>query len=685
MLIRLTGADKFYGARQVLKNVDVTVRAGEKIGIVGPNGSGKSTLLRMLAGGELLDGGRREEARDVQIGYMGQQVGFVEEDMRRTVASFLRDALADVEALAGEMRRLERAMAARAGDGGGAGAGPAAGRDAGQDPPAAGIAASAAGDPYASMSLEEIMDRYARASERFERAGGYEAEARLRAAAFGLGFREEDLARRIGQLSGGQRVRVALARLLLAAPDVLLLDEPTNHLDAAATEWLETFLAEAKQAVVVVSHDRYFLDAVTKETWDVEAARVTVYPGGYTRAMELKAEAVARQRELFARQQAEIERLEQFIRRYKAGVKARQARGRAKQLARMERLEAPPADRRREGPRIRLGAAAHAGTEIFRVKGAGKAYGGRPVLSDVNLLVERGQRIGVIGPNGSGKTTLMRLLAGRLAPDEGWVIPGEGVRIGFFAQGQAELDPEATVLDHILSVRRLTMEEARRHLAAFLFFGDDIHAPVGRLSGGEQNRVALAQLILRQPNVLLLDEPTNHLDIAARTALEAALEDFDGTVIVVSHDRYFLDTVCDRLWIVQDGRVETFLGTYSEYAEKRRALEARLQAQQAGRQAAGGAAGAEDRAGPVDQGALRRARAEEARRRRQQQARIAAVEQEIEKWEAEKRSLEEALADPELYADGLRARETVQAHQHALETLERLMDEWAALQEALES
>lgn len=646
MLVRLTGADKFYGARQVLKDVNVTVRAGDKIGIVGPNGSGKSTLLRMLAGSELLDGGRRDEARDVHIGYVGQQVGFVEADMRRSIESFLRDALQDVEALAAEMRQLEQAMA---------------------DP-----------DVQADTKLlDQTMERYARCSERFERAGGYEAEARLRATAFGLGFREDDLGRLIGTLSGGQRVRVALGRLLLTAPDVLLLDEPTNHLDAAATEWLETFLAEAKQAVVVVSHDRYFLDAVTGSTWDVEAMRVTAYTGGYTRAMGLKVEALAHQQHLYEQQQAEIQRLEQFIQRYKAGIKARQARGRAKQLARMDRLEAPPGDARRKGPRIRLETASSTGREVMRLKGVGKSYGERRVLGDVTQLVERGQRIGIIGPNGSGKTTLMRMMAGDLSPDEGWVIPGEGVRIGYFAQGQATLDPDATVLDHVLRARELTIEEARRHLAAFLFFGDEIHAPVGRLSGGEQNRVALAQLILEEPNVLLLDEPTNHLDIAARTALEAALEDYDGTLIVVSHDRYFLDTVCDRLWVVEDGRVNVFLGTYSEYAERRRLVQADERREVAARQA--------EHAPADDPRARRRAKAEAARRRRQLQARVGAVEQEIERLEAEKSELEAALADPELYSEGERARETVEAHKQVLAALDELMSEWEQLQETLES
>jgi len=663
MLVRLTGAEKFYGARQVLKSVDVAVHAGDKIGVVGPNGSGKSTLLRLLAGSEPLDGGRRDEARDVLIGYLGQHVGFVEADMQLTLEAFLRVALQDVDALAQEMRRLEAAMA----------------------------------DPAVQANEEELartLERYGRVSERFERAGGYEAEARLRMAAFGLGFREEDLARRVGELSGGQRMRAALARLLLRAPDLLLLDEPTNHLDAAAVEWLESFLAEAKQAIVVVSHDRYFLDAVTTETWDVEAGRVTVYPGGYSKAMALKAEALARQRELYERQQEEIQRLEQFIQRYRAGVKARQARGRAKRLERLERIENPEAGRR-QGPRIRLGAAPASGREVLRLKEVTKSFGGKPVLRNVTLLVERGQRIGVIGPNGSGKTTLLRLMAGRLAPDAGWVIPGEGVRIGYFAQGQTELDPTATVLDHMLRVRSLTMEEARRHLAAFLFSGDDIYAPVGMLSGGEQSRVALAQLILQRPNLLLLDEPTNHLDIAARTALEAALEDYDGTLVVVSHDRYFLDTVCDQLWIVGDGRVEVFPGTYSEYAEKRGREQAEAGAQAAGdggRAGAGrgGKAGgrAESPAAGFAHAAARGSSArpggtEAARLRRQQQLRLVQVEAEIERWEAEKRALEEALADPALYADGERARATVQAHQHALAMIDQLLAEWEQLQEAL--
>ena len=535
------------------------------------------------------------------------------------------------------------------------------------------------------------MDRYSRLSARFEQAGGYEAPARLRAAAFGLGFREDDLDRPVGTLSGGQRVRLALARLLVSAPDVLLLDEPTNHLDTAATEWLETFLRQLKQAVVIVSHDRWFLDAVTVRTWDVEGGRVEEYPGAYSRAMELKVERLERRRKEYERQQAEIQRLEEFVRRYRAGVKARQARGRAKLLARLERVEAPASGPR--GPRVTLAAAGRTGREVVRLVGVVKRFGDRTVLDGVDLTVERGQRIGVIGANGSGKTTLLKLIAGRLVPDEGWVIPGEGVRMGYFAQGQEDLEPERTVLDHMLMVRRLSPEEARRHLARFLFQGDEVLAPVGRLSGGERARVSLARLILMQPNLLLLDEPTNHLDIAARTALEAALSEYDGTLIVVSHDRYFLDTVCDSLWVVEGGQVRPFAGTYSEYAAQRQAAQANEAAGSLGNQArkpdgtgedgtsrdgTGGLSG-DGRPGSGALPSARRPDREHVAKARRLAAQIAAIEADIARWEEEKQRWEAVLADPGLYADGERAREAVQAHRAACETLESLLEQWEQL------
>ena len=665
MLVRLTGATKFYGARPVLTQVNLTVHAGDKIGVVGPNGCGKTTLLGLLAGRLEPDGGRRETARDVTVGYVGQHVGFEAGDLHLSVHAFLRKAVEPVEAMAAELAQLEQAMAD-----------PAVHAD--------------------EARLKAVMDRYARVAARFEQAGGYEAGARLRAAAFGLGFREGDLERPVATLSGGQRVRLALARVLLEAPDVLLLDEPTNHLDTAATEWLEGFLRQLKQAVVIVSHDRWFLDAVTTRTWDVEGGRVEEYAGPYSRAMELKAERLERQRREYDRQQAEIRRLEEFVRRYRAGVKARQARGRAKQLARMERVEAPTSVP--QGPRVVWGATGRAGREVMRLQGVAKRFGERTVLNGVNLAVERGQRIGVIGPNGSGKTTLLQIIAGRLAPDEGWVIPGEGVRIGYFAQGHDDLDPEASVLDHILAVKRLTPEEARRHLARFLFFDDDVLAPVGRLSGGERARVALARLILREPNLLLLDEPTNHLDIAARTALEAALSEYEGTLIVVSHDRYFLDTVCDTLWCVENGAVRSFDGNYGVYAAWRAAQAAghELAAKAPGQDTAAGKAPgnvsrrAEDGREAAGRGTAadhkgsglagnRRPDRRQAAAMRRLVARISAVEADIERWEAEKRRWEEALADPDLYADGERARAAVQAHRDAEAKLEALLAEWERL------
>lgn len=646
MLLHLDGADKFFGARRVLAHVTVTVRTGAKIGVVGPNGGGKSTLLRLLAGLEAPDAGGRDTARDVTVGYLGQLVAFAPEHEARTMEQYLRDALQHVDELTTQLRALEEELARP---------------DVQED----------------AAALEQTLARYAACSARFEQVGGYEADARLRATAFGLGFKAGDLERRVGQLSGGQKVRLALGRLLLSAPDVLLLDEPTNHLDAGTTEWLESFLKQAPQAIVVVSHDRYFLDAVTEQTWDVDNAAVHSYPASYTRALELKLEAMQRQQALHERQRAEIERLEQFVTRYKAGIKARQARGRAAQLERMDRIDAPREQAR--GPRIALegtAVAGRTGRETLRIRGVSKSFGERSVLSNVDLVAERGQRIGVTGPNGSGKTTLLRMLAGLLAPDAGAVMRGAGVHVGYFAQGQEDLEPDLTVLDHLLAEHDLTIEAARRHLARFLFFGDEIYASVERLSGGERNRVALARLILHKPNVLLLDEPTNHLDVNARTALEEALAEFDGTIIAVSHDRYFLDTVCNRLWIVDGGAVDTFVGTYSQWAAMK---------QQEGTDlpptvAEENSVSASPTASPTtDRNWERRLRQERQRRQRQRDVRIAAIEQEIERLEAKQRDQERLLSDPALYADEEHAKATVLAHEETIATLADLFAEWEQL------
>lgn len=649
MLLHLEGADKFFGARKVLADVTVTVRTGAKIGVIGSNGGGKSTLLRLLAGKQPVDGGRRKTARDVSVGYLGQLVAFAPEIQEQTVEQYLRNALGHVDELAQRLRSLEKSLAD--------------------------------GDVQADERLlQETLDRYALYSAQFEQAGGYEVDARLRATAFGLGFGEDDLGRPVGQLSGGQKVRLALGRLLLSAPDVLLLDEPTNHLDVETTEWLETFLKQLPRAVVVVSHDRFFLDAVTEQTWDVQEGSVRTYPAPYSRAQQLKLEALRRQRALHERQRAEIERLEQFVSRYRAGIKARQARGRAARLARMKPVDAPVKTPR--GPLIALAttsAAGRTGRETLRLDNVSKSFGSRPVLRDVQLLAERGQRIGVIGPNGSGKTTLLRLLAGRLQPDKGEVLYGTGVNIGYFAQGQEDLSPERTVLEHVQAEHDLTIEEARRHLARFLFFGDEIYASVGRLSGGERNRVALARLILRQPNVLLLDEPTNHLDVNARVALEEALAQYDGTIVAISHDRYFLDRICDRLWIVDAGRVETFVGTYSQWAAARQKQKAE-QTTAAVRKLETTSA---DRPS-VDRKRVRRQQREEQRRRRERERRIAALEEEIERLEVEQGELERLLGDPALYADEERAKATVLEHEKTSASLARLLDEWEQLLSAAE-
>jgi ATP-binding cassette subfamily F protein 3 len=417
------------------------------------------------------------------------------------------------------------------------------------------------------------MEEYAHVREHFEHAGGFTLETRARMVLSGLGFREADWERPLGVLSGGWRVRAELARALLGEPDLLLLDEPTNHLDLATTEWLESYLKAFPGACVVVSHDRYLLDAVTARTLELEDGRIESYPGAYSAYVTLKAEQVRLQQEAWERQQEEVEKLKDYIRRYKAGQRAAQAHAREKMLARVEaeRIERP---RDLGAMRVKTGAAPASGKMTARLKHVTKRFegggNGIEVLSDVNLEVYRNERIGLLGPNGAGKSTLLRLIAGLESPTSGIVTLGSGVHPRYFAQESTEaLDPKNTVLDEILADRPMLPEQVRTYLGRFLFTGDEVFKRVAMLSGGERQRLSLAKLLLDEPNLLLLDEPTNHLDIPSREALEAALREFTGTMIVATHDRYLLERLATRILTVGDRGVADFRGTYHELRERR--------------------------------------------------------------------------------------------------------------------
>lgn len=532
---------KSFGAQDVFWDVSLQIARGDKIALVGPNGTGKTTLLRIIAGSETPTAGRMYKARSLRIGYLPQEA---ELPSQRTLYEEMLTVFTDLQAQQAKLHRLEQQMA----------------------------------DP---TQREEAMKRYGEALQAFELAGGYRYESEIRMVLAGLGFPEEEQHQPLSILSGGQKTRALLAKLLLAEPDLLLLDEPTNHLDLAATQWLEDHLTNWKGSLVMAAHDRYFVDKVVGKVWELAFGRLEDYPGNYSRYLTLRSERMERRLAEYEAQQKYIEKTEAFIRRYKAGQRAREARGRQKKLDRLPRLERP-----REAKKISLSIKTDLrGGDLVLVT-EDLAIGYQPDVSLFtcpDLYLHRGERAAILGPNGSGKTTFLKTVIGEVSPLAGLVQIGHNLKFGYLAQAHEGLDKEKTVLDEILGVRPsaalrrtpgpLPLEKARSFLGRFLFSGDDVFKLVGDLSGGERSRLALAKLTLEGANFLLLDEPTNHLDIASREILEEVLADFNGTILLVSHDRYLINALATQVWVVEDGELRVYGGNYSDYEEQRRRTE----------------------------------------------------------------------------------------------------------------
>jgi ATP-binding cassette, subfamily F, member 3 len=621
-LLTVTDVTKYYADWEILRGISFTIEANERVALIGRNGTGKTTLLRILAGLDAPDRGRVAVAGWARRAYLAQTP---EGASDAGVLDHVLTGAADLRALEARMTELEHLMGT-----------PEVHDDAGR--------------------LDEIMEEYGHAREHFEHAGGFSLESRARTVLTGLGFRDADFDRPLGVLSGGWRMRAELARALLREPDLLLLDEPTNHLDLATTEWLEDYLRSFAGACIIVSHDRYLLDAVTIRTLDLEDGRIESYPGAYSKYVTLKAERVQLQQQTWERQQEEIAKYEDFIRRYKAGQRAAQAHSREKMVARVQErmVQAPRQDK---NLRINTTIAPASGRMVARLKRVAKKFDDRVVLDDVSLEVYRGDRIGLLGANGAGKSTLLRLIAGTESPTSGIVTLGVNVRPRYFAQESTEtLDPEHTVLEEILSDRPMLPEQVRSYLGRFLFSGEDVFKRVSMLSGGERQRLSLAKLLLDDPNLLLLDEPTNHLDIPAREALEAALRDFPGTMIIATHDRYLLERTATRILTVEDQGIADFHGTYHE-------LRARKAKESARRPARSDPAGRSKKIAPSAKPA--KPTFEEVA------AKIAAAETELNDaagW----------LSDPDLYRDPQRAKAMRTRYDEAeqrLRQLNALLDE----------
>ncbi|MDQ6604800.1 MAG: ABC-F family ATP-binding cassette domain-containing protein [Chloroflexota bacterium] len=535
-ILSVQGLTKHYGVAEVFRDVAFQIFEREHVALVGVNGAGKSTVLRIIAGVEHAEAGTVALTRGMRVTYLPQEARL---DAPHGIMAETMTAFAPLLALRARMTELEHAM----GD--------------------------AQGEP-----LERLMNEYADATHHFEVDGGYTMEPRAAQVLGGLGFSIEMFDTPVRQLSGGQKTRVALAKALLGEPDLLLLDEPTNHLDLAALEWLEVFLRQWRHAVLVVSHDRTFLNKTTDRTLDLSFGTLEDYPGGYHTYVKLRAERMERRRKEYDEQQAFIARTEDFIRRYGAGQRSKEAKGREKRLARVERLHRP---QEQERLALAMNPALKSGRLVLQIDpmavGYEDARGHRKTLLDLpELLIERGERVAMLGPNGSGKSTFLKTLVGDIPPLKGRFQFGTNVLVGYYAQSHERLDTEMTVLATVLAARPMTEEAARTLLGRFLFEEDDVFKQVSVLSGGERSRLALAVLTLQRANFLILDEPTNHLDIIAREALEDVLDEYDGTILFVSHDRAFVDALATQVWMIgiEDGaedtpaRLQPYLGNYSD-------------------------------------------------------------------------------------------------------------------------
>ncbi|HIV28420.1 MAG TPA: ABC-F family ATP-binding cassette domain-containing protein [Candidatus Ornithocaccomicrobium faecavium] len=636
VLLSLSAVRKAFGTNEVIRDATLALQEGERLGLVGVNGSGKTTLLKIINGDMPSDGGEISIAKDARIGFLTQHADI---DGELSIMEELTRVFDPLIAMEKRLRALEAEMA-----------------EAHED-----------AEAFARLSNE-----YDKLTRRFEDAGGYEWPSRVQGVLAGLGFAKDrrDMPARL--LSGGEKTRLCLARILLMQPEILMLDEPTNHLDLAAVGWLEDTLKKYPGTVIVISHDRYFLNAVCDCMAELSMGRLTRYSGNYDAFVRKRQANLERQLKEYKLQQAEIARQEAIIARYRMfnrekSIKA--AESREKRLEKIVRLEKPVSE---DKVRFSFEARRRTGEDVLIAKDLSKSYDGRKLFEHFSLHLRAGDRVALIGPNGVGKTTLLRIFVGEETADGGTMKFGANVDIGYYDQHQAGLHPDKDVLNELWDdFPRLDADRVRGVLALFLFTGDDVFQKIHTLSGGERGRLALAKLMLRKDNLLFMDEPTNHLDMDSREVLEHALDDFDGTLLAVSHDRYFINRVANRVIEMSAEGVSEYLGNYDDYLEKKRAA---LLPEEA----------ASDGLTQTQRDKLKRKERLARESRRQLEDRVRAAEAEIARTEAEVAHLEAEMAAPGAWQDPEAGRALTESHARAKETLDALYDEWAELAELLE-
>lgn len=633
IILSLQHIQKSFGANAVLKDISLTLQAGQRLGLVGVNGCGKTTLMRIIAGLETYDAGTLSLGRGLKLGYLAQQ-GMVTEGL--TVLEELEAVFAPLREMEAKMRELENRMA----------------------------------ETSRPEELHRLGSEYAALTDEFERRDGYAWQSAIQGVLAGLGFTKAQQAQLSIKLSGGERTRLCLARLLLQKPDLLLLDEPTNHLDLQALNWLENYLTQYRGTVLVISHDRYFLDHVCDCMAELLLGTVEQYDGNYTRYIEQRTERFDSRQKAYDLQQKEIARQEAIIARYRSFNREksiRAAESREKRLNKLERLQRPEEENQ---VRFSFAVRRRTGDDVLMVKDLKKSFGERTLFEHLNMHMRAGDRVALIGPNGAGKSTLFRCLTGDISSDEGTVRLGANVDLGYYDQHQSSLHPEKSVLDEVWDdFRRLEQYEVRGALGLFLFTGDDVFMPISTLSGGEKGRVALTKLMLKKDNLLLLDEPTNHLDMDSREVLEQALSDYPGTILAISHDRYFINRFANKVAVLgQDGLTE-YAGNYDDYLQKM------------------------ERGITPEADVPQKTRTEldkEKKRTRQERERIKEAQDLAQAKEKEIAGLEQTLFDlealmalPETFKDPEKAAQAAREYQKAQDRIAALYDEWEAADKAL--
>ena len=643
ILLQLNHITKSFDGEDIFNDVNFEVKSGELIGIVGRNGAGKSTLMKIIAGVEDYDSGHISKVKDLKLGYLTQQMTL---DTEQTVFESMSQPFEYIISLEERMREETEWLAQHS-------------------------------DDYESSEYQEHIATYEKLSNDFEQREGYQYQSKIKTVLHGLSFTETDFDRPINDFSGGQKTRLSLAQMLLSEPDLLLLDEPTNHLDMETTEWLEQYLNFFNGAIVIISHDRYFLDKIVKQIYDVSLGEVRHYHGNYKQFIEQRDKYYEKRMQEYEAQQAEIKRLEDFVDKNIARASTSgMAKSRRKTLEKIEKIDMPMLDAR--SANIQFDFDRNTGNDVFHIRSLEIGYDHQPITQPINLEVFKGDHIAVIGPNGIGKSTLIKTIANQQQALGGEITTGANLRIGYYDQKQAEFKSNKTILDYVWDqYPTMPEKDIRAVLGRFLFVQEEVKKVINDLSGGEKARLQLALLMLERNNVLILDEPTNHLDIDSKEMLEQALSGFEGTIIFVSHDRYFIDQLANKVFDLDTSGGSLYLGDYQYYVEKLEEKEALAEHRKRG------SASSE----PQETAATSNTYQDQKQRRKEQrqiERQINEYEETITKCETEIELLDEQLTQPDIFSDPEKAAEIAEQKSQIEHTLEEAMINWEELQEKLD-